>query len=426
VKVKDDPKAGLVGILKLKLGACLSGPTKRMAADLHEAALSCRRVRNFGARWWQRWREDHPDHEGGLLPNDAARERYAAACALAPSLATPCVASCLREVDDSLKTRVPRGHPGEARYRWQAVLGAECNLETWRAEVIPLHNRTVKLCYAGDRERSEAELSALAHGKAPRLHRLTRTLAACGGSSCVLQFQLFSRGSGRAETNVTCRLEARQLTRGNRAVLRRIASGEWAARDSELVWHERDRHPAWHLHLVYRQPRPEAGLDLGRTATLTACAHDAERPFAVEGPEGRPWDLGFRGLAREYERMRLRRLALRNRYRESGPGRKGHGRGRVEAAIGPASRGLQSLAQRSLCLVVAEVLRYCRRQDCGRLVYLEPGTGARPYGWFGRKDIPFDWTNFKGRLAHKCALIGIVLEVGKARRAPPQQAQAPT
>lgn len=394
---KAPAKEGLVGLLKLKLGSCCTMPSARLQADLHDMALACRTVRNRAARWWQRWREDHPNFDGpGLLPSEAAKERYAAMCLEARSLATVTVASCVKGVDEHLTARMPRNHDGEARYRWQAVLWGEVNLDTSRTLEIPLHNRLVRLCYTG-------------RMCTPATGTVGSQVARFGESSCVLGFQLFSLESGRRERNPIVRLEVGQLSAGNRRVLAQIARGEWPHRDSKLKFREgrRQGEGDWFLHLVYRQPRIDLGLDKARIATLEALPPTAERPFRIGMPGERPWELGFPGLAREHERLERRRASLRRRYREGGSGGYGHGRGRVEAGIAPHSRALQDLRERCVKLVVADVLKFCRTRDCGSLVYVEPSLPIRGQSWFSGRDVCFDWTAFLTRLEHKCQLHGV-------------------
>lgn len=402
---KAEPKTGLVGVLKLKVGACLTGPTRRLLEDLHATAADCRRVRNRAGRWWQRWREDHPEHEGPLLlTKDAAKERYDAMLLEAPNLATTILSSLCREVDKRLTARVPRDHLGEARYRWQAVLTGEVNLDTYHAEVVPLHDRIVRICYHG-----------LMTG--PTKGPVGSVLFRLGSSSCVLAFNLFSRKAGRRITNPVVRLGVRQMTPGQRRLVERIASGQWQHLASKLVFRAGHRRGEgdWYLHLVYRQPRQDMQLDPVRVAVLQPVGPEAPRPFTISTDGQKPWTLGFPGLLREYERLHLRRQSLRNRYREAWSARRGHGRERIEAGIRPFSRAVHDLANRALKLIVADVLRYARRNDCGTLIYREPAVSWRGGSWFAGHDVPFDWTQFLARLEQKCSLHGIALEVEETR-----------
>ena len=49
------------GIIQIKLGSCLSMPTRKMNKYLDEIANECNVARNAMARFWLRWREDNPD-----------------------------------------------------------------------------------------------------------------------------------------------------------------------------------------------------------------------------------------------------------------------------------------------------------------------------------------------------------------------------
>jgi hypothetical protein len=165
------------GVLEMKLGFCLTAPTKRAIADLHEIANKCNLVRNGLVRYWERWREDHPEWkpeqrrdrkgdakvarkmkvekpwkvkqvkdliatkdavesesgevtykgktiakfevdpvlENPAFSQDLENEMYHRGCEIASNVGCSIIAQLRSEVIDRLKTRLPYNHPGSLR-----------------------------------------------------------------------------------------------------------------------------------------------------------------------------------------------------------------------------------------------------------------------------------------------------------------------
>jgi hypothetical protein len=240
----------------------------------------------------------------------------------------------------------------------------------------------------------------------------------------VLRFGLLSRESGRQELAVICRIEARQLTEGNRHVLRMIASGQWKFQDSQLVYEEgrgpgrgaRPRRGAWFLHLVYKQPRLELGLDPDRVARLQPTP-EGSHPFEVTGPagpgpDGPRWKIGaVRTLVANHERLMIRRRVMCQRYRWAGSARRGHGRARFMRRPQEVTRHHRDLMEDFTRDLVQEVLRFCQRYNCGTVAYEEPSLMARSRSWFARKEMHYGWESLRKDLASKCSHYGIRLLV---------------
>lgn len=396
-------------VLRLRLGACLTAPTKRMIADLHAVTARCNVARNAMARAWQRWREDNPDWKPGVgvskktgreyVKNEPMPKKigdgddgisgstylYRRARLVVPEVSSTVISMCAQEVYSRLAANMPWNHGGQAKYRWQAIEGNEVNLETYRGLAIPIHNRDAAFCYCGDASRDI---------KDPRI-------AEMGKSSAVLRFGLFSQLSGREHTDYICRVEVRQLSQGNRRLLQHIARRKWKLCDSKLVWDD-----GWYFNLTYDQPLRDYGLNKKNVATLTLCGAEESQPLRVGCGHARPWDLGHaRTMEAENNRLDQRRKALRHEH-----GTNGHGRGRVERYIKPITRGLRFLMKRFQENLVREVLKYCLRNDCGSIHYREPTMPLREKSWFAKRKLPFDWTGFLARLGHKCKLHGIELQ----------------
>ncbi|HYE16835.1 MAG TPA: hypothetical protein VEA69_00200 [Tepidisphaeraceae bacterium] len=473
---RKQPVDSGVGLLEVRLGAALSCPTRRLVADLEHVGLQVARAKTAMVRAFERWHEDHPGYDpGAVTRKDGApcllrgrprpvnqplparmpveRELKCRKCKGTGALsAAPCpscdgrgskswidpatwlyhvgrraspdvdatvMASCSKAVWAALQAELPWNHHGASAYRWQAIVNheagpGEVERTVYRSLAVPAPNSQTVLGYVGAVSR---ELPA----------KDARRVADCSASSAVARFCLFSEESGRGTRDAIVRVEARQLTPGNRNVLRRVASGEWKMRDSALVYKEgkgrgksrrkAKRNGAWFLQLCYHQPRVNLGLDPNREAVVEALPPDAGKPFRVEcGPAC--WGLGAAAmLEREALRLDARRRALRERFAVTGHGRRGHGRQRVERDIRPITRAVRDLVERFIDGLVAEVVRFCVRFNAGSVLYREPGVRGRERSWFAGKGLFFDWTNFWMKLSQKCAHHGIELRKERPAKA---------
>lgn len=458
---------GCTGVLEIKLGACLTAPTRRFHADLLAVAHALNRSRTLAVRAWERWREDNPDWHPPRLTTKAGEAKtfrgravyanqplpdeapefvnpdsgkpvkpttwlYHRLRAAAPAVASNVLASVSQAVYASLRSNTPWDHWGEAVYRWQAILLGEASRTRYSSLDLPVPHKDATLALsaptAADRGR------VLVSGAAAK-----DLMARLAKSSAVLRVPLFSTAAGRANTAHVCRIEVRQLSRGNRRVLRKVAAGEWKYQDSRLVYKEgrgsgrgakRPRGGAWFFQLTYRQPRFDLGLDRERVARLTALPKGASHPFRVDGPEfvegggARPsWTLGdVKTLVCSHQRLATRRAEMRRRYHDAGSARRGHGRARFEPVPQAQTRAVRDLAERFVDSLVAELVKFCRRHDCGTVDYAEPSLAWRPtQSWFAGAPNPipngapvavcFDWTSLMSHVAHKCDLYGIKLLV---------------
>jgi hypothetical protein len=98
---------------------------------------------------------------------------------------------------------------------------------------------------------------------------------------------------------------------------------------------------------------------------------------------------------------------MRHRHRDGSSGRRGHGRQRVELAIRPVSRAVDKLLHRVQWRVVAKVIEYCIRENCGAVEWSDPSMRQRARSWFASRKLPWDWTGFASRLTHKLWVNGI-------------------
>lgn len=381
-------------VLKLRLGCCLTGPTKRLAADLHAVARMFNQARNAVVRLWEREAETSEDRTHFSMPASA----YAASSAAAPLLARKLCATATQEVAKKLRSKVPWNHPGLARYQWQAILAFETSRPAWRGLDIAVPCQDARLTHSP--------------------------------SGYTLRFPLWSKQAGRKNCFVVCRLPSARLPPGLRRVLQQVSSGEWKLCDSKLIFHEpksRGKKGHWAYHMAYERPQECLDLDKSRTAVLTLqTGGGAARPFEVVGPDAFPWTVGDAAvLLGEYRRLDERRLQMRARHRDRTEGKRGHGRQRAELAVRPITRAVQQLMHRFSWRVVAKVIEYCVRYNCGRVEWREPGVRVRDRYWFAAKAIPFDFTGFLGRLKHKLWVNGIVLASGEVVDQTPAAARVP-
>lgn len=403
----SDPILECTGVLKLKLGACVSGPTKRMQIDLKAFVSLCNGAKNHMVRTWERWREDHHEWEPGDVKTKRGKARrehpclsyeceeslYQKAGEAYPDVARILISTMRGEVVDQLKAKLPYNHEGKAKFRYEGILLNEVARDCYRAPVIPVPNGSAVFCYDGAFSR------VLSSGIMERIRKHE--------ASAVLRFPLWSETSGRAVKDVIVRLEVADLPRGQRHVLKKIARGDWKMSDSELVL----KNGVWWYHLTYKQPKQDLGLPTGHVATLLLMGADDKRPIGIESSEKR-WGLGdVVILEREFERYRLRLAALRSRYRKDVRGQAGHGQGRFYERIRPANDLRRNLLERFTQRLVSEAIKFCTRFACGTILYREPSINLRGLSWFAKRRIEFAWDRFGANLAHKCKLYGITLNV---------------
>lgn len=409
------PIAGTKGVLKIKLGCCMSGPNERMVTDLNAIALECNHARNAMVRFWERWHEDHrgwkpsPDPvptkrgkeytETPLGSYDCMEEMRGYARKSCPSIAGVITSSLHREVVARLKTRLPYDHPSDAKYRYEGVLRYEVTRDCYRGLCIPVPNNSSVFCYEGDcsRELTKGVMERVrSHGK----------------SSSVIRFPLLSDDTGRKVTDIICRLEVGQLSQGNKELLKRIAAKQdgFKMADSELVCKE----GAWFLHMVYDQPIRDLGFPEDQVAVLMPCPADDTNPFSIVMNPCKAWKLGHtKILLAESERIKSRVKSLQQRYRNQLTEVRGRGRRKYYEQMKPGTRQFRFLQMKFSEQMVAEVMKYLTRYRCGKLLYREPTMPVRTVEWFSERNLTFDWTKFLANLTQKTKLLGIEIEVAR-------------
>jgi hypothetical protein len=453
------------GVLKVKLGVSLTGPTRKMHAELAGMLRDARRIRNEMAWAFRQWHRDNPgwsppqamigkgenrkpwfinrtvagvrrqvpvpenlpmpkeitpEMSGGIIPADATGRSfltflYWAGVKAVPDRPAFLYGQCSKEVNKELTSAF--AGEGEAYWRWQAVLTGERQVSDYeKCRTIPMP-RSGGMTIAMPAS-SLGDLTTMA-GAGVRFGPNGLDLREAGRHHCILSFPT---GNSR---RAVCRLRVRRLSDGNRKLFRRIIAGTdgFSLADSQLVCRDGE----WWLHVCYEQPVQAKHLDPKREAKIVPCFGQATNPFEAITVGEKPWRLGnVRPMLADALRVRARAATLRGRVQ------RGHGRPAFMLPIRKASRRLTNLAEAFVRDMATEAAEYAVRSGCGTLVYWEPHPKTRDHLWPSARRIDFDWTQFGNRLQRACALRGVRLEVvrvnaaqiraGSATSRPPESA----
>ncbi len=412
-----------VGIISLKLGKCVTAPTKRMIKDLNDIAEMNRAVKNAIARTWITFHDDNPDWEPGQAttrdrktgeetlkfdakgkpimeigygPSGLGRDLYRAGVAAEPKLHSSITSMASQAVIKKLQAKMPWNHDGSARFFYEAILAHEVHLPRYNKGSI--HFAPAELAFAYKGECSPCKMKAV-----------TVRMADLGQHYAVVRIPMWSRKSSRDVKDCIFRVEVRQMSRGNRKLLEGVANGEVKLRGSALVYRDKDK--SWYFNLTYDAPTKNLELNPENVATITMLASDGKNPFAINCGKPR-WTLGkARMLEYQYDRVKVRRSSLRERYRIADRSGKGHGKKRFFEKTKPMSRAFVDLQAVFTGDLVAEVIKFCKRFDCGTVIFREPTMPLRKHDWFGKRDMAFNWTLLNSKLVDKCANVGIDLKI---------------
>jgi len=407
---KQQPAKDRTAVFRFKVGACMTGPTKRLVADLDHIAAQLNRIRNSSIRLWVRYKEDHPEFTEHCIDNGVAKLLRDNAAVIAPEIAAKLRnAAGDTDVTNHLKAKLPYTHRDQfpdtsAKYRWQAILANEVSPPSFRQSNIYVPTQNSCLAYNGS------------YSDPSMRHRL---LPFGADASCLLAFPLFSRDSGREHRLIVCRLIVRRLTQGHKRLLQKVISGDsWKYCDSTLIKED----GVWYFNLTYRQPPQHLGLDVNNVATLFMDAPNAERPFRIvfNLPESQwasanmGWRLGDgRMLTNHYHRLNKRRLQMKDTYKGNAGADRAHGRRRFFRNFVPLRKGTHRL-QKVFCFnMIDKILEFCKRNNCGQIIYREPGMGLRKLSWLAARNVPFDWTRFEAMLTDRAKFNGIELKVAR-------------
>jgi len=429
-------------LIEIPLGSSRSGPSKRLYADLSAMAIEADRARNAMARAWLRWREDRPDwvppfatdddgnvkqdrdgnpiyinpmHPTSVLrdgtPVDFDDEEgisfrtylYHVGCKTSPKLATAIISGAAAEVLSNLKTDVQH-HKNGYKYRWQAILANVEQMPTFRMRNIVVANNQSCFCYDGKSTNSEK-----------------KDVNYWGKSGAVIQFPLYSQASGRDIKAPIVNVNIGALSPGHRSILKRVASGELKWCDSKLVCKKRRmsvkkngksrtvEKDVWQIQFTYKRPSENLGLNVNRVAELWPTLPTERSPFHISCADtSRHWYCGNgRLLAKEFERLNARRIAMRNKHKFASSSRKGHGKDNVEMRIRPVSQQIVNIKSPFTWKLIDEIVRFCKANDCGKVIYYEPILPVRSELWLAKNGVQYDWTLLKNNLSRKLKHFGI-------------------
>jgi hypothetical protein len=213
---------------------------------------------------------------------------------------------------------------------------------------------------------------------------------------------VWSREGGYHHKDVVCRISVGKLSRGNRNLLKRVASGELKMADSRIT----ERRGKWYFDLCYEVPVKDHGLSEDRTAVLSMGEGNS---FDLTLPDGRVWNLGDDAiLLKEYERLVMRRKVMR--YRSKHQHGKGHGKARFYRRLRPYSHRFLDMQDEYRRHLMDDLIKACIKEDCGVVDYREPTIPLRDKSWFASNGVPFNWSEFLPLLKFKleCNSISMV------------------
>lgn len=375
-------------LLSIKLGKCESWSNRTLRRALADTLESYNRCRNAAVTAWyiDAVEKGHPDDK---LRWD--KTYYHHARRAARSLNSKLVATAAKECNEWLRGRIPwnDARRGRAPYRWKAILESVIALPTHSGCSFGIPVADFRIGWDGQWNRPAGK------------DRCT--------SKCVIRIPLFSKESGYRTLAPTVRLLVCDLSYGNRQILRRIVDqgDTLVCGDSRLSFKDGN----WFLRLTYKDlAKPKEVVTLGDddpVVELWPNRHQDNNPFLILLPDGRRRFAGFGKLYQQQtERLEQRRAVLQTLYRHELAG-SGHGRGRYYAKVKPLTRGRNCLEDRIAKQVIADTVKAVRQSNAVGVVYREPTMPLRNWCWYGRRSLPWAWSEFELRLKAKLQNEGI-------------------
>lgn len=213
--------------------------------------------------------------------------------------------------------------------------------------------------------------------------------------------------------------------RGQRAILDKVLSGEYAFKGSQIVWSDRKRKVF--VMLCYEMPDNEA-VELGNKTAILRPAN------------GHPWRMRYvkisrrrggsgRSVSAVRQKLLTQRWSRQENYRHAGSSNRGHGRKRALKWVSSFSRRWKDFVQTCNHRLTSQIVEECLTKGIGRLVYIQPGDRIRGRMFMAvagkvgdRTDsTSWDWHQVKTQLSYKCKEAGIHFECrkgGEAKKRP--------
>lgn len=373
-----------ITVLKLKLAA-------ESSPDLEPIAKACRKGRNAGLENWLLRQRGFPESEkqskrlivrkdkAADAPKSESTKLYHAIREAVPELGTTQITMLAQGLSSHLGAKVDwrRGSNGDGKRmrRRDAILAYEDRPPFFTSLEIPLHN---------------------AHTRVTFTDRLTITV-------------------NRPMTDVqSLRIEVslRDMPPGKQQLLREVASGVRKLPDSKILFKAKQNAWYWHIPLAFEtEIVSEKPAELWPTIGTTKDGKQTDRPFKLEcDGETRPWYIGDgRYLLAQTVRLIGLRKMIGWRYQQRMGA--GHGRAKIDAATKRRRQQEWNIRAEVMRRAIADVVRQCVRNRCGKLTYHEPSLPLRKRCWFQSSGLDWDWTKFGADLKNAAARQGIEVTV---------------
>lgn len=374
----------------LPLGDCLTMPSSVLYQQMDRKSLDCNRLKNAmieRAALLLRQNGYVPGKGKKIFPDDINR-MFASTMykEIAPGLSSRIAAACWNVVNSHLASRLPYDRERKSKIRWQGIVDYEVSLTTFRSPVIPIRAGDMTLCWNG-----------MQVGK----HKET---IRGGESQCVIKFPLFSVRSGFDKCTHVLRIRSGSLSADRKRLLRSICEGDLKLCGSQFVRNAVKRKnkwlDEWRLHLAYERKTKSNDCNRDRICVFSpASPRRVSRTFQANTPDMHKCLGAAIGLAKEHERLELRRAGIRTQSRYGGSG--GHGKGNFYGKLRKYSRGIDHMKLRFIDALVNELMQTCDESNCGSITYREPTLPLRELLWFGKHHIPFPWSRFELRMKAK-------------------------
>jgi hypothetical protein len=366
-------------LVSLKLGSCVSMPTKRADAILADTLYQVQRSKN---RWVQNWEQTNIDR--GEEDTPIVWPKYGIARSVCRHVNSQIISTAVHEVSQKLRSKMPWDYKGKSRKFWQGVLNFEIARPTFKGQSFGLHKAIMSLSW-------EHEL--------------------------ILGLSMMSIDSGYRNKRLLWRLHTKELSAGHKRIIRNILDPEhpFAMCCSRLCKTDN----AWFLRLVYKDTRELDSVtfrDDNYAMLIPNPKIDERSAFLLISPDMRTRYL-LRGdlLQFTHKRLESRRAALRQKYSVDRAG-KSHGRQRYFAKQRPLTRGWQNMMDMTRKSVIADVLSMMKKWGCSSLVYREPSMPVRSHDWFAEHNLNWPWSEFEAQLKTKCDDNRIAYLSGPSRR----------
>jgi hypothetical protein len=300
----------------------------------------------------------------------------------------------LKEITTILKSRMPRDHYGEAKYKHIAIIDHEISIPSFRSLTIPVKNRTIRI----------AENGIMLHGSGKNQPLLQASLEVEKDQirRVVVCFPLYANRAPFASFTLILHDQFEQ------DIIDGIRDGKCKIGDSKLV--KNTDHNFWELHLSYSRDfhRSVAIEHADNPAYLIPLNNESGCPFALaipcaDGSFERVLignDRSTRAIIKDVKKLDEKAKTTGYYYRKIRAGG-GHGRMKVIEKTNRYRCQARCLRKHMMRSLITKICKIAINKNCGTLVYLEPTKPSRLITWFSKQEISFEWSRFEADLASK-------------------------